>query len=179
VTDNLVKLIRDYKINEVALDVAHPSELTPEFKEAVGKIREGAGEYAPLLVLHTPLLRGINDSTETLWELFGNSYEMNIKPYYLLHPMPHTPFGDKQRVSVRDGVRLLKPIWRTKSHVALPEYIIVHYDGKRTVPLELNGTPEFRYTENSSGNPIVKFKNWRGNWVEYPDVKDTINLNPP
>ena len=175
ITDSLVKLIKDYRVNEIALNVAHPSELTPEFEEAVGKIREGSGKYAPLLVLHTPLLKGINDNTEILWELFGKSYGMNIKPYYLLHSMPHTPFGDKQRVSVKDGVKLLKPLWRTKSHVALPEYIIVHYDGKRTVPLELNGTPEFQYTKNSTGDSIVRFKNWKNNWVEYPDVKDTIN----
>ncbi len=175
ITDNLVNIIKKYRINEIALNVAHPSELTPEFEEAVGRIKEGAGRYAPLLVLHTPLLKGINDNTKTLWELFSKAYGMNIKPYYLLHSMPHTPFGDKQRVSVRDGIKLLKPLWRTKSHVALPEYIIVHYDGKKTVPLELNGTPEFQYTQNSEGNPIVKFRNWKNNWVEYPDVKDTIN----
>ncbi len=174
ITDNLTKIIGYYRVNEIALNVAHPSELTNEFEYAVGKLRENTGKYSPIIVLHTPLLKGINDNTKTLWELFSKAYGMNIKPYYLLHSMPHTPFGDKQRVSVKDGVKLLKPLWRTKSHIALPEYIIVHYDGKRTVPLELNGTPEFQYTKNSKGNPIVKFKNWKNNWVEYPDVEDTI-----
>lgn len=174
ITDNLTKIIGDYRVNEIALNVAHPSELTNEFEYAVGKLREDTGKYSPIIVLHTPLLKGINDNTKTLWELFSKAYGMNIKPYYLLHPMPHTPFGNKQRVSVKDGVKLLKPLWRTKSHIALPEYIIVHYDGKRTVPLELNGTPEFQYTKNSKGNPIVKFKNWKNNWVEYPDVENTI-----
>ncbi len=174
ITPELIRIIRDYKINEIALDVAHPSELTSEFKDAVGNIRDGAGRDAPLFVLHTPLIKGVNDNTETLWELFGSAYEMNIKPYYLLHPMPHTPFADKGRISVRDGIKLVKPLWRSKSHVAIPEYIIVHYDGKRTVPLELGGTPEFQYSQDNKENPIVRFKNWKGNWVEYPDVKDTI-----
>lgn len=175
ITDTLVRLFKEYKINEIALDVAHPSEITPEFIEAVEKIREGTGKHTPLVVLHTPLIRGLNDSTEVLWELFAKAYENNIKPYYLIHPMPHTPYADQQRVSVRDGIRLLKPLWRNKSHIAIPEYIIVHYDGKRTVPLELEGTPEFQYKKDKQGNPIVKFRNWKGKWVEYPDIEDTLS----
>jgi lysine 2,3-aminomutase len=99
---------------------------------------------------------------------------MNIKPYYLLHPMPHIPFADKQRISVKDGIRLIKPLWRAKSHIAVPEYLIVHKHGKRTVPLELNGTPEFQYTRDEDGNSIVRFKNWKDQWCEYPDCEDTI-----
>jgi lysine 2,3-aminomutase len=174
ITPDLIQTIKDHRVNEIALDVAHPSEFTPEFEDAIWKIREGTGRYAPLFVLHTPLFRGINDNTETLWELFSKSYEMNIKPYYLLHSMPHTLFADKERVSVRDGIKLIKPLWRTKSHIAIPEYIIVHYDGKKTIPLELGGTPEFQYLQDKEGNPVVRFKNWRGNWVEYPDIEDTI-----
>jgi lysine 2,3-aminomutase len=174
ITDQLVKLFKEYRINEIALNVAHSSEITPEFEEAIGKIREGAGRYAPLFVLHTPLLRGINDDSNVLWELFAKAYGNNIKPYYLLHTLPHTPYADKQRISVRDGIRLLKPLWRHKSHIALPEYVLVHYDGKKTVPLELNGTPEFQYKRDKQGNPIVKFLNWKGKWSEYPNVEDTL-----
>ena len=173
ITDDLLKIFKEYRINEIAFHVVHPSEINHDFEESVGKIKE-IGRYSPLLVLHTPLLKGLNDNTEILWELFSKAYQNNIKPYYLLHTMPHTPYADKQRVSVRDGIRLLKPLWRNKSHIALPEYIIVHYDGKQTVPLELGGTPEFQYTWNREGNPIVRFLNWKNKWVEYPDVKDTI-----
>lgn len=173
ITDDLINILKEYKINEIALNVAHPSEINHDFEETVGKIKE-IGRYAPILVLHIPLLKGINNNTEILWGLFSKAYENNIKPYYLLHTMPHTPYADKQRVSVKDGIKLLKPLWRNKSHIALPEYVIVHYDGKQTVPLELNGTPEFQYSQDKNDNPIIKFLNWKNRWVEYPDVKDTI-----
>ncbi len=171
ITEQLGSLLAQYRVNEIALNVAHPSEITSEFQEAVATIREVAGRYAPLIVLHTPLLRGVNDDADTLWELFAKAYEQNIKPYYLLHTMPHTPFADQQRISVRDGVRLMKQLKRHKSNIAIPEYVIVHYDGKHTVPLELGGTPEFQYGLNPAGKPIVRFLNWKGNWVEYPDAE--------
>lgn len=174
ITEEFIGLLRKYRVNEIALHIAHPSEFTKDALEAIARIKDGTGRYSPLFVTHTPLLKGVNDSERTLWELFSKAYENNIKPYYLLHTMPHTPYADKQRVSVRDGMRLMKKLKRHKSNIAIPEYVIVHYDGKQTVPLELQGTPEFQYTTDSKGNPIVKFLNWRGNWVEYPDVKDTI-----
>ena len=173
ITDNLARILGQYHVNEIALHVAHPSEITDDVVDAIGRIREGTGKNVPLIVTHTPLLRGINDDSNTLWELFGKLFENNIKPYYLLHTMPHTPYANKQRVSVRDGVRLMKQLKRHKSNIAIPEYVIVHYDGKQTVPLELAGTPEFQYTNNSTGNPIVRFLNWKDNWVEYPDTEDT------
>ena len=174
VTTSLAEIIARHRINEMALSVAHPSEITPEFMEAVYRIREVCGKYAPLMVLHTDLLKGFNDNVETLWELFARAYENNIKPYYLLHAMPHTPYADRQRTSVRDGVRLMKALKRHKSNIAIPEYIIVHHDGKQTVPLELEGTPEFQYTVDSKGNPIIRFLNWKGNWVEYPDAPSQV-----
>lgn len=174
ITDELVDILRRQPVNEIALHVAHPSEFTPEFFEGVNRIRGIGGGYAPLLVTHTPLLRGINDRADVLWELFAKAFEHHIKPYYLLHSMPHVPFADKQRVSVRDGVRLVKELKRHKSNIALPEYVIVHYDGKQTVPLEVHGTPEFQYTQDVQGNPTVRFLNWQNKWVEYPDIDDTI-----
>lgn len=173
VTEDFIRLLSLYRVNEIALNVAHPSEITEDVTEAVGKIRDGTGRYAPMIATHTPLLRRVNDNTDTLWELFGKLFENNIKPYYLLHTMPHTPYANQQRVSVRDGVKLMKQLKRHKSNIAIPEYVIVHYDGKQTVPLEIGGTPEFQYTQDSNGNPIVKFLNWKGKWVEYPDTHDT------
>ncbi len=175
VTDDLVKILKEHRVNEIAFHIADPSEITDDFKEAIYKIREGAGRYAPILVTHTPLLGNINASTEKLWELFGQLYELNIKPYYLIHTFPHTPFANQQRVSVKDGVKLMKRLKRHKSNIAIPEYIVPHYNGKITVPLELNGTPEFQYVKDEQGNPIVRFLNWKGRWVTYPDCENKIN----
>ncbi len=171
VTPKLAELILEYRINEIALNIAHPSEITPEMIDAIGTIRDIGKRYAPMIVTHTPLLKGVNNNAETLWELFGNLYENNIKPYYLLHTMPHTPYANVQRVSVRKGIELMKALKRHKSNIAIPEYVIVHYDGKQTIPLEINGTPEFQYITKDE-EPYIRFLNWKNKWVEYPDAKD-------
>jgi lysine 2,3-aminomutase len=201
---DFARMVSQYRVNEIALHIAHPCEITKEFIEAVKAIRGCGGDsqtfnddnsmitripsytldsyeeckraysgmYVPMLVAQTPLLKGFNDSTEILWELFGKLYEHNIKPYYLLHAMPHIPYGNKQRTSVRKGAELMRALKRHKSNIALPEYVIVHKEGKQTVPLEENGTPEFQYTHDDRGNPVIRFKNWKGNWETYPDGRN-------
>ena len=177
IDDEFVRILKEYKINDITFDVAHPDEITPEFIHAVEKIRFWAW---PILAAHTPLLRGINvseslqESVDTLWELFSRLYENNIKPYYLLHSMPHTPFADKQRVSVNDGIQIMKKLKRHKSNIALPEYIIPHDSGKITVPPERQVNAYFNHREDDKGNPIIKFVNRKGKRVEYPDIKDVI-----
>ncbi len=171
ITNDLAEKIARYRVNEIALHVAHYDEVTSEFLEAVNTIRDTGGRNAPLFASHTPLLKGINNNAETLWRTFAKLYENNIKPYYLLHTMPHTPYANQQRVPVQEGVKLMKSLKRHKSNIALPEYVIVHYDGKQTVPLEVDGTPEFQYTTDCNRDPIVRFLNWKENWVEYPDAR--------
>ncbi|MEK6893484.1 MAG: hypothetical protein AABX07_04740 [Nanoarchaeota archaeon] len=37
------------------------------------------------------------------------------------------------------------------------------------MPLEKDGTSEFQYTLDERERPIVRFKNWKGNWETYLD----------
>jgi lysine 2,3-aminomutase len=172
ITDNLCKIFKKNKVNCIFFNVAHSYEITQEFVNAVKKIRKNMGEDSPLLMAHTPLIKNLNADEKILWELFSKLYQNNIKPYYLLHMMPFCPYGDKQRTSVRRGVEIMKKLKRIKSNPALPEYILAHHDGKITIPLEVNGTPEFVYTKNKNGDKIIKFLNWKNKWVEYLDGKD-------
>jgi len=123
-----------------------------------------------MLLAQTPLIKGVNDSADVLRELFMGLYVAGVKPYYLLHNMPNIPAASSQRTSVRRGVELMLSLKRHISNPAMPEYIIVGKTGKKTVPLELDGTPEFQHEKNSDGYPIIRFKNWKGEWVEYLDT---------
>ncbi len=171
VTDSLASILKKHKVNAIMFNVAHVSEITEDFLEAVHKIRKIMGEDSPILGTHTPLLKNLNSDAKILWELFSKLYMNNIKPHYLIHMMPFCPYGDRQRTSVIKGVEIMKKLKRKKSNPALPEYILAHDDGKITVPLEKNGTPEFIYTKNEYGDKIVKFLNWKGKWREYLDLK--------
>ena len=169
--EGLVETTKRNRVTEFGIHIAHPNEITDDFKEALKQFDEH-GYGGVLKMAQIPLIKGVNDNPEVLHDLFMKLYaDCRVKPYYLLHDMPWTPGAAEYRTSVRKGVELMNTMKRRIPNVAMPEYIIVHHTGKRTVPLEPNGTPEFQYTQNEDGYPIVKFKNWKGNWETYLDGK--------
>tara|TARA_Y100000310_G_C20684179_1_gene817931 strand:- start:59 stop:1048 length:990 start_codon:yes stop_codon:yes gene_type:complete len=168
--DELVDVLKKYSVTAIGFHITHSNELTEEAREVGERFSEHGFrciEYANI-----PLLCGVNDEVETMRELFLDLYGFGIKPYYLFHGMPGSPASDTFRTSVRTGVSLINALKRDDPNLAIPEYVIVHHTGKHTVPLEENGTPEFQYTQNHDGHPIIKFKNWRGNWETYLDRLD-------
>ncbi len=170
IDDDFCQLLRQHRVTVFAVHVAHAQELTEEFKQGVERIR-ASGALAMLLG-QIPLIKGVNDNEQALRELFLGLYELGIKPYYLFHSMPNIPAAAAQRTSVRRGAELMARIGRTLCHPALPEYIIAHSTGKRTVPLVEHGTDDFVYEQRSNGHPVVRFVNWKGEWQVYLDGID-------
>lgn len=170
IDEQLCKLFNKYRLIKLGIHITHPVEITQDFIDAADRLSRIAGKVLPLAQI--VLVKGVNDNVETLRELFISLYSLGIKPYYLLHNMPNIPSAASQRTSVKRGVELLRQIKRKISNPAVPEYIIVHRTGKKTVPFETNGTSEFYYTSNKKGESVVRFKDWRGNWEEYLDGID-------
>ncbi|HAR54846.1 TPA: hypothetical protein DCR79_00950 [Patescibacteria group bacterium] len=170
VDDEFGKILCDYSVTEVAIHIAHPNELTQELQKSIGQIRKSGART--LLMAQIPLIKGVNNNPKILRSLFMGLYMSGIKPYYLLHNMPNIPAASSQRTSVRQGIDIMNTLGRKISHPAMPEYIIVHKTGKKTVPNEPNGTSEFIYCTSPEGHPIIRFKNWNGNWETYIDGID-------
>lgn len=168
ITDALAQTLRRHDVTEIALHVAHPAEITDEFQEAVARLHHSGA----LLLAHIPLLRGVNDCKETLERLFRVLYSLRIRPYYLLHCMPFVLAPSRFRTSVRRGVQIMRELKRHVSNPMLPEFVIVHESGKRSVPSELCGTDEFVY-EQSDGWPVVRFLSWAGHWETYLDSPES------
>jgi|WetSurMetagenome_2_1015567.scaffolds.fasta_scaffold195464_1 lysine 2,3-aminomutase len=163
-------LLKKYDVTEMGVHVIHSNELTDDFHAAVGRIRNSGART--LLMCDTPLIKGVNDDENILRELFMGLYVAGVKPYYLSHNMPNIPAAVEQRTSVKRGLQLYNRLKRRISNPAMPEYIITHKSGKKTVPECEEGTPDFIYAKDKSGFPIIRFKNWRGDWREYLDATD-------
>lgn len=164
-------LLRRYGVTEMAVHVNHPNELSKDFQEAIDRIRESGART--ILMSQSALIKGVNDNADVLRRHFMTLYRSGVKPYYLLHCMPNIPAAYEQRTSVSRGRDLMMSLKRHISNPALPEYCIVHETGKKTVPECPDGTSEFIYTQRSAdGHPIIRFKNWKGNWCEYLDGQD-------
>lgn len=161
------ELLNKYAVTEMAVHIVHPNEITKNFLDCLDRIRSKGPRV--MLLAQIPLIKHVNDCADILRKLFMELYVIGIKPYYLLHNMPNIPAAASQRTSVKRGVEILNEIGRRISHPAMPEYIIVHRTGKRTVPLLTEGTPDFKFEFDSDGNPVIRFKDWKGNWEVYID----------
>jgi EF-P beta-lysylation protein EpmB len=80
ITPGLAAVLRDSTLPViVAVHVNHADELDQETENALHRLRESGA----LLLTQTVLLRGVNDSVETLCLLFERAVECGMTPYYL------------------------------------------------------------------------------------------------
>ena len=168
VDDEVASLFKEFRLTALEVHVVHPREITADFDAALDRLDRSGNR--PLVLWRAPLLRGINDTAETLEHLLRKLYERRIVPYRLFHYAPFSPARSLMATRVRAGVELLLHLRRRIPGIAFPAYTLFHPTGKHDVPLELEGTPEFHYCSNNGAAPRVEFKNWRGDWVTYPDV---------
>ncbi|SIT13278.1 MULTISPECIES: KamA family radical SAM protein [Alicyclobacillus] len=167
ITDELTECLQKYEVNAIGVHVAHPNEITPEFRQAAKKIQG----VVPIMFANIPLLRGINDNIETMHELGMKLYSVGIIPQYLYHFMPHSPGALEFRTRVQTGVDIIRGLKRRISNLAVPEFVLPHYTGKHTMPLLAEDEkPPYR-TYDNHGNPVIRYSNWRGEIVDYLDAR--------
>jgi lysine 2,3-aminomutase len=148
------------------LHVTHPNEVTEDFSAAVKRLSSAV----PILFANMPLLRGINDSTETIHELGMRLYTVGVVPHYLYHFMPYSPGAAQFRTPVWTGVEIIRNLKRHISDLAVPEFVLPHQSGKHTMPLLAEDEEPPRRGEDESGHSVVRYTNWRGEVVDYFDV---------
>jgi len=163
----LVSVLARHQVTAVGLHVSSPRELTPEFDSAVRMLQSAV----PILFANVPLLGGVNDDLATLRELCMGLYRRGVHAGYLYHFMPHSPESAHFRVTVRQGVELVRGLRRHISNPAVPEYVLPHATGKYTVPLVLSPEEYPRHAVDADGLRVLEFVNWQGERVRYPDLE--------
>lgn len=166
ITDELLEVFRRHRLTSVGLHVTHPNEVTEEFSAAVKRLSSAV----PILFANMPLLRGINDSTETIHELGMRLYTVGVVPHYLYHFMPYSPGAAQFRTPVWTGVEIIRNLKRHISDLAVPEFVLPHQSGKHTMPLLGEDEEPPRRGQDESGHSVVRYTNWRGEVVDYFDV---------
>lgn len=159
ITDNLINVFKSFKTAPFYLmtQFNHPRELTPEAVAAVSRFVD-AGIPA---MNQTVLLRGVNDSADTLEELCNGLISARIKPYYLFQ-------GDLVtgtscfRVPLAKGLEIEKELRKRLSGLAMPVYAADLPEGGGKVPL--CGS----YIERKEGNNWI-FRTLDGSYRIYTD----------
>lgn len=133
ITPELVKILSQYSPLFLISQFNHFREITPASRQAVSRLVD-----AGIPVLNQAvLLKGVNDRSDTLAELFQGLLEMRVKPYYLFQ-------GDLAagtshfRVPLADGFALIRKLRGQISGLAMPVYAVDLPGGGGKIPLTEN-----------------------------------------
>ncbi len=108
-----------FKRSMVMIHVNHVSELTSDVNAAITALTDNGIE----VFTQSVLLKGVNDTTEDLYQLFSALADLKVKPYYLHHP-------DEARgamhfyLSLEAGRRIVHQLHNLLPGWALPQYVI-------------------------------------------------------
>jgi lysine 2,3-aminomutase len=130
ITPELAESLSKFTPLWMVIQYNHPAELTPQSKIALKQIREAG---IPM-VNQSVLLKGINDDSDTLAQLFQGLLSQGVKPYYLFQ-------GDLAqgtshfRVSLSRGWQIMDELRQKVSGLALPTYAVDLPGGGGKIPL--------------------------------------------
>ena len=131
----------------IATHFNHPQELTDEAAQAVRRLLA----HGVPVVNQSVLLKDINDSADTLAELFTRLLDIRIKPYYLFHGDPIQGAGCF-RTGLGKGLSIMAELRGKVSGMALPAFAFDLPEGGGKIRLE----PDFQRGATSDGAPVFE-----------------------
>ena len=156
ITPELAAILAKHRV-WLQLHFIHPAELTEEMTRACDTLAEAG---VPM-VSQTVLLKGVNDDTDTLAELFYGLLERRVKPYYLFQCDPVTG-SSSFRTPVEKGLQIIRELQGCISGLAMPHFAIDAPGGGGKISLLPNSV--FRREENE-----IVLTNYEGKEYRYPD----------
>ena len=164
-TPELAKIIAKYHPVWLVTHFNHPRELS---ETAIQYIQNFLREGIPILNQGV-LLKGVNDSVETLSELFWALIQARIKPYYL-HQLDKAEGISHFRVGIRKGIRLLRDLRGVIPGYAIPHYILDIPGGYGKIPMQYH----YLNTDNDGSifveSPTGELQPYRDNVNEKEDA---------
>lgn len=117
----------------MVLHINHPAEITPEVEQYIQTVRN---QTDTLLFSQSVLLKGVNDSVETLYQLFTRLAQLGVRPYYLHYPDP-LPWANDYQIPFREALEIWKTLRSRISGIAGTAKFVVdtpHGNGKVPIP---------------------------------------------
>src|SRR6516164_94136 len=133
----------------------HPREITPEAERVCGALLRGGMPVNN----HSVLLKGVNDSLETMRDLMRALLRIKVRPYYIFHCDPVIGAGHL-RTSVWKGMEIMEGLRGHMSGLGIPTYVVDSPHGGGKIPLMPN------YLVSASDDAVV-LRNYEGMLVRY------------
>ncbi|MCB9598479.1 MAG: KamA family radical SAM protein [Sandaracinaceae bacterium] len=158
IDDALCRVLREaFGATWVMTHFNHPRELTERSSRALARLVD----HGLPVMNQTVLLRGVNDSAETLEALFRGLVARRVRPYYLLQADP-VRGTSHLRTPLSTGVEIMRRLQGRLSGIALPKLIVDTPGGLGKVP---HG-PD--WVVGAAGG-VTTFQTFRGDVVDYVD----------
>jgi lysine 2,3-aminomutase len=120
ISNEFVSAIRSIrKAVYVAVHCNHARELTDAARDALARMADAG----IVLLSQTVLLKGVNDTVDTLADLMRGLVEARVKPYYL-HHADLAPGTSHFRTTIEEGQALVRALRDRVSGLAQPHYVI-------------------------------------------------------
>jgi lysine 2,3-aminomutase len=168
ITPELCEIVKQYHPIYMNLHFNHPDELTPEVKEACGRLADAG---VPLGA-QTVLLKGVNDDPEIMKRLMHQLLLARIKPYYL-YMADLTKGTNHFRTTVETGLRIIQSLQGHTSGMAVPHFVIDAPGGGGKIPLLPN---EYLLDLDEKGAVLKNFEN---KTYHYPQPSTTDKKELP
>jgi lysine 2,3-aminomutase len=168
ITPELCEIVKQYHPIYMNLHFNHPDELTPEVKEACGRLADAG---IPLGA-QTVLLKGVNDDPEIMKRLMHQLLLARIKPYYL-YMADLTKGTNHFRTTVETGLKIVQALQGHTSGMAVPHFVIDAPGGGGKIPLLPN---EYLLNLDEKGAVLKNFEN---KTYHYPQPSTNIKRELP
>jgi lysine 2,3-aminomutase len=157
ITPQLTRVLRKYHPLWMSVHFLHPDECTPEAARACARLADAG---IPLGA-QTVLLKGVNDSVDTMKELVHKLLLMRVRPYYLYQCDPISGSAHF-RTSVAKGLEIIEGLRGHTTGYGVPNYVIDAPGGGGKIPLQPN------YLLGRDGDDVL-LRNFEGKTFRYPD----------
>lgn len=115
------------------LHFEHPAEITEATIKALNRLRP----VCTMMLSQTVSLKGVNDSVDTLYNLFSRLVEVGVKPYYFFRCDPVIG-AEHFIVDFKKEVKIFTELRKRLSGLATPLYTIDAPDGSGKIPVPLD-----------------------------------------
>ncbi|BDD87112.1 KamA family radical SAM protein [Desulfofustis limnaeus] len=160
ITTRLCRILKRYHPLFINTHFNHPAELTEEAKQACTRLADAGIPLGS----QTVLLRGVNDSPETIRTLMQGLLRFRVKPYYLFQT-DITAGTDHFRTTTAEGLAIMEQLLGHISGMAVPAYALDAPGGRGKIRL----SPNYVLATGSS----LSFRSYQGDLCSYPEP-DTL-----
>lgn len=157
ITPELCTLLKKFHPLYINTHFNHPAEITPDSTKACTLLADAGIPLGN----QTVLLRGVNDTVETMRSLMTGLLVLRVKPYYL-HQMDLVQGTAHFRTSVRTGLEIMRGLRGHISGLAVPHYVIDLPGGKGKVAI----LPDDVEIEGNT----LRLRTYTGEIVTYEDI---------